>query len=244
MGSRLPPTPPGHPVLKNALQFARGPFEFVEYATEECGDIYRMEFPGIKPVFVFAHPDYFDQVLVADVDAFGKTDDFRRAFGSGLLSVEGEVWRRQRDILQPLFYRARIRGYTEQMVAATDRRLDTWTEGETRDMETEMRDLTLEILFATLFGREMVPGEDQELREAADGLNDWFAPSSWILPPWLPTPARRRFNQSKKRLRREVRNLLENDPKVRHSQDTGNQAGGSHSSHQVESQETSRDSVC
>jgi len=49
-------------------------------------------------------------------------------------------------------------------------------------METEMRDLTLEILFATLFGRELVPGEDQELRDAADGLNEWFTPSSWILP--------------------------------------------------------------
>jgi len=67
------------------------------------------------------------------------------------------------------------------MVACTERRLEQWETGDTRDMETEMRDLTLEILFATLFGRELVPGEDQE-RDAADGLNEWFTPSSWILP--------------------------------------------------------------
>lgn len=211
VASRLPPSPSGYPVLGNAIHFARDPFAFVEDAIDECGDIYRMELPGIDDVFVFAHPDYFNRVLVTDVDAFGKTEDYRRAFGSGLLSVEGQEWRRQREILQPLFYRDRLRGYTDQMVACTNQRLATWADGETRDMELEMRDLTLEILFATLFGRQMAPGEDQGLREAADGLNEWFAPSSWMLPPWVPTPARRRFKQSTKRLRREVRALLEDD---------------------------------
>ncbi|WP_206425180.1 cytochrome P450 [Halosimplex salinum] len=209
MSSQLPPAPSGYPVLKNAVQFARDPFTFVERATAECGDIYRMALPAVDDVFVFTHPDHLDRVLVSDVEAFGKTEDYQRAFGNGLLSVEGQKWRQQRDMLQPLFYRDHIRGYTEQMVACTERRLETWSEGETLDMEPEMKNLTLEVLFSTLFGRSLVPGEDQELRDAADGLNEWFTPSSWILPPWIPTPARRRFNQSTKRLRQEVRRLLE-----------------------------------
>nr|WP_245332994.1 cytochrome P450 [Halarchaeum solikamskense] len=209
VSSQLPPAPSGYPVLKNAVQFARDPFTFVERATSECGDIYRMALPAVDDVFVFTHPDYLDRVLVSDVEAFGKTEDYQRAFGNGLLSVEGQKWRQQRDMLQPLFYRDHIRGYTEQMVACTERRLETWIEGETLDMEPEMKNLTLEVLFSTLFGRSLVPGEDQELRDAADGLNEWFTPSSWILPPWIPTPARRRFNQSTKRLRQEVRRLLE-----------------------------------
>lgn len=216
--SQLPPAPSGYPVLKHAVQFARDPFEFVERATSECGDIYRMDLPAVDDVFVLAHPDYFNRVLVTDVDAFGKTEDYRRAFGNGLLSVEGQQWRRQREMLQPLFYREQIKGYTDQMVACTEQRLETWSDGETRDMETEMRDLTLEILFATLFGRELVPGEDQELRDAADGLNEWFAPSSWILPGWIPTPARRRFEQSTKRLRQEVRALLTEDNEHKRSE--------------------------
>jgi len=208
VASQLPPAPSGYPVFKHAVDFARDPFDFVDNATSECGDIYRMDLPAVDDVFVLAHPDYFNQVLVADVDAFGKTEDYRRAFGNGLLSVEGQQWRRQREMMQPLFYREQIKGYTEQMVACTERRLEQWEAGDTRDMETEMRDLTLEILFATLFGRELVPGEDQELRDAADGLNEWFTPSSWILPHWIPTPARRRFDHSKERLRQEVRSLL------------------------------------
>ncbi|OIB57337.1 cytochrome P450 [Natrialba sp. SSL1] len=221
MGSQLPPAPSGYPILKHAVQFARDPFEFVERATTECGDIYRMDLPAVDDVFVLAHPDYFNRVLVTDVEAFEKTEDYRRAFGNGLLSAEGQQWRRQREMMQPLFYREQIRGYTDQMVACTERRLETWGEDEIRDMETEMRDLTLEILFATLFGRELIPGEDQELRDAADGLNEWFTPSSWILPPWIPTPARRRFEHSTKRLRQEVRTLLAEGSGRSVSQSTG-----------------------
>jgi len=151
-------------VFKHAVDFARDPFEFVDRATSECGDIYRMDLPAVDDVFVLAHPDYFNRVLVADVDAFGKTEDYRRAFGNGLLSVEDQQWRRQREMMQPLFYREQIKGYTEQMVACTERRLEQWEAGDTRDMETEMRDLTLEILFATLFGRELVPGGSRASR--------------------------------------------------------------------------------
>ncbi|WP_332900379.1 cytochrome P450 [Haladaptatus sp. CMSO5] len=220
MSSHLPPAPTGHPLLRHALKFASDPFTFVEDATAECGDIYRMDLPAINDVFVLCHPDYFNRVLVSDIDAFGKTDDFRRAFGNGLLSAEGQTWRKQREILQPLFFRDQVSGYTNNMVACTERRLERWEQGEVRDMESEMRDLTLEILFATLFGRELSPGEDSELRTAADGLNDWFAPSSWILPDWLPTPARRRFKQSVTRLRQEVRALLADDASQEKSQDS------------------------
>lgn len=105
------------------------------------------------------------------------------------------------------------------MNACTQRRLETWNEGETGDIETEMQNLTFEILFSTLFGRKIRPGEGAELRDAADGLNEWFAPSSWMLPNWVPTPARRRFKRSKARLREEIREIVA-DNRAQTSTDT------------------------
>ncbi len=205
--SQPPLAPSSYPIIGHALDFTRRPFEFVARATNECGDIYRNKLPGIE-VYVLAHPNHFSQVLVDEVDAFGKTKDFQRAFGNGLLSTEGQQWRRQREILQSLFHRDRIEGYADAMVEATQRRLSTWNPGETRDIESEMQDLTLEILFATLFGRTLLPEEGEELRSASDGLNKWFTPTSWLLPRWMPTPARREFEDSADRLRTEVRELL------------------------------------
>ena len=208
MASPLPPKPASQPLIGHALRFARGPFEFVDAATSECGDAYRMELPGTNDIYALCHPDYFKRILVTDVDSFTKTDDFQQAFGNGLLSTDGRQWRNQRNILQPLFYRDHIKGFAEQMGVCTQRRLNTWNDGDTRDMEAEMQDLTIEILFSTLFGREIRPGEGAELRDAADGLNEWFTPTSWMLPHWVPTPARRRFKHSKARLREEVRKIF------------------------------------
>jgi cytochrome P450 len=204
---RQPPAPSGLPVLGHTLAFAQDPFEFTYDAIGECGDIYRLVLPT-EEIYVLAHPDYFRQVLVDDVEAFGKTEDFQMAFGQGVLATEGDQWRRQRNILQPLFHRKQVAGYGDYMVEATQRRLETWSPGETCDIESEMQNLTLEILFATLFGRELAPGEGNELRAASDGLNSWFAPTSWLLPNWVPTPSRRHFSESKEQLRSEIRRLL------------------------------------
>lgn len=208
MPAHLPPAPSGYPLVGHALQFAVSPFDFVENAVTECGNAYRMVFPGVDDVYVLCHPDYFKNVLVTEVDSFTKTADFRAAFGNGLLSTDGQKWREQRDILQPLFYRDHITGFTEQMVTCTQRRLDSWNEETTGNIEAEMRDLTFEILFSTLFGQEIAPGERAKLRQAADDLNEWFVPASWILPNWVPTPARRRFKQSKTLLREEIQAIL------------------------------------
>ena len=208
MSAQLPPKPAKLPVVGHAIQFAQNPFEFVESATTQCGDAYRMELPAVDDVYVLVHPSHFKHVLVDDVDSFGKTEDFQQAFGSGLLSAEGTQWRRQREILQPLFHKDRIVDYSDRMVKQTQRRLDMWRPNESRDMESEMQNLTLEILFATLFGRNLSPREGTELREAADGLNEWFTPTSWMLPNWIWTPARYRFKRSVSRLREEVQTLI------------------------------------
>jgi cytochrome P450 len=205
--TQLPPSPEGYPVIGHAVDFGESPFAFVDRAINECGDLYCMELPGTD-VYVLSRPEYLKQALVTDIDAFGKTDDFNRVFGNGLLSTEGDQWSRQRGILQPLFHPSRIRGYADDMVAATQRRLSTWEPGETRDIESEMQDLTIEVLFATLFGRDLAPGEGAELREASDGLNKWFVPTSWLMPHWVPTPSRREFSNSEERIRVEVRRLL------------------------------------
>jgi cytochrome P450 len=167
-----------------------------------------MELPGVDDVYVLVHPDHLKRVLVSDVDVFGKTEDFQQAFGTGLLSTEGTQWRRQREILQPLFYQDQIAEYSDRMVDCTQRRIDRWSHNKTRDIEVEMQNLTLEILFGTLLGQDLSPGEGTELRTAADNLNEWFTPTSWMLPQWMWTPARHRFGKAVTRLREEVQLLL------------------------------------
>ena len=205
----LPPYPPavGHP-LTHTVRTMPDVLGFRDRALADH-DVARIRLLGPGDVYNLTHPTHLERALVDDRDAFGKSDDFRLAFGSGLVATEGETWRRQRTALQPSFSRDRLRSYADEMAAQVERRVARWTPGEAIDLQREARDLTLDVLFATLFGRELAVDGDEAIRDAAGRLHDWFAPTSYPLPTWVPTPARRRFRAGRERLREVAANLLD-----------------------------------
>jgi cytochrome P450 len=204
----LPPYPPnlGRPRL-HFLHQMRDVFEFGERALA-TRDVVRSRLPGEGDVFSLAHPDHVKRVLLTDRETFEKSDDFRIAFGEGLLTVEGEEWAAQREMLQPLFTRDSVMGYADGMVEQVRRRSDRWSDGDRLKLQGEFARMTLDVLFATVLGRELAVDGDEQLRQAAEALHDWFVPTSYLLPDWIPTPARRRFRKGKAALRAEAGRLL------------------------------------
>lgn len=205
----LPPYPSsaGHPLFHTVYSM-RDVFGFRERAMTDH-DLIRIKLLGPGDVYHLGHPDHFERVLLNDRDHFRKSEDFRIAFEGGLVAVEGDTWRRQRDVLQPLFSRDSLRDYADGMVEAIRRRRDHWQPGTRIDLAAETSDLTLDVLFATLLGRELAVDGDEEIRTAADRLQHWFAPTSYPLPTWVPTPARRRFKRGKRRLQSVASRLLD-----------------------------------
>jgi len=203
-----PPSPPRLPVLGHTHRYARDPFAFVEWATEQAGDCLMAHVLGAGDICVLAHPDYVERVLVTDRDHFEKSVGFSVAFGQSIVSVDGQQWERQHDAMQEFFYPGKIRGYAEQMVDLTDRRIDRWSDGDRISIHEEMQALALENLFGTLFDRTLALDGDTDLRRAASNLNEWFKPTSWVLPNWVPTPARRRFRDANETVETEAKRLL------------------------------------
>jgi len=204
----LPPYPPnlGPPQL-HFLRQMRDPFGFIERAAE-TRDVVRVRLPSQGDTFGLAHPDHIKRVLLTEREKFRKSEDFRIAFGEGLLTVEGEEWQQQRDVLQPLFTRDSVMGYADGMVDQIRRRTRRWEDGQRLVLQQAFRDMALDVLFATVLGRELAVDGDERIREAAESLNEWFRPTSYVLPQWLPTPARWRFKRGKQRIRAEADRLL------------------------------------
>jgi cytochrome P450 len=202
-----PPVVEGYPVLGNSVEWARDPFGFINRLVAEVGDVARYKTVR-HDVCVLAHPDHAERVLVSDRDAFMKPPVFNQAFGDGLLAAEGELWKRTRGALDEFFFPQRIASYAETMTTRTEQRIGRWEDGETISLAEEMKALTLEIIFATLFDTSLDLDGDESLREAADNLHGWFTPTSLALPKWVPTPSRRRFKRAVDRLQEEGRSLL------------------------------------
>jgi cytochrome P450 len=127
-----------------------------------------------------------------------RSNFFHRLLGNGLLTSEGDFWRRQRRLAQPAFHRQRIGAYGEVMVDYTTRLISSWRNGEIRDIHREMMRLTLEIVVKTLFNAD-VSGDADKVANVLERIVQPFASQAtlkWILDNRLPTPTHRRFNRA------------------------------------------------
>ncbi|MFD1588735.1 cytochrome P450 [Halorientalis brevis] len=195
-----PPGPRQWPVVGNTLQFARAPFAFREYCAATYGDVVALEIAGDQSYMV-TDPGAVRQVLVTKHDSFRKGDELQRRLssllGDGLLLSEGAFWQRQRQLIQPMFYRERLATYTDMITGYADRLTDDWADGDRRDVQSDMVDVTLQVLAKALFDED-IHGERSVIGEAADVIVDKFdlARVSTYLPEWTPTPTNVRYRRA------------------------------------------------
>ncbi len=197
--SLVPPGPKGNWLTGMMPEFNRDSLGFVTRLARDYGDVVRTRFLYLTAYFI-SHPRDIERVLTTDNKNFIKarslrTPFFRRIVGHGLLTSEGDFWRRQRRLAQPAFHRERTNRYGEIMVDYTERLIDGWRDGETRDVHQDMMHLTMEIVARTLFSAD-VTGDAEDVGRALTEIAKPFASQAtlkWILDNRLPTPAHRRF---------------------------------------------------
>lgn len=74
--------------------------------------------------------------------------------GDGLLGSSGDLWRKQRKLMAPIFTPAQIAAYGEDMLACTQREMATYSDEMQLDVSASMTRLTMSIAGKTLFGSD------------------------------------------------------------------------------------------
>jgi cytochrome P450 len=167
-------------------ELTRGTIPLIRSRFERYGDLYFIDRKGAG-VFVLRHPDHIHEVLVDRVQDFAKQGrDLDFFLGSGLLTSNGDLWRRQRRLIQPAFRHQKLEAYARVMVDRTATMLERWKPGETKDVGREMMELTLSVVAKTLLDYDTT--EDAgDVAKAMALLQDTTAAFD-PFPEWLPTP--------------------------------------------------------
>jgi cytochrome P450 len=203
-----PARPPGPPPRDSLLAHARyftgfllDPIGFVARRFDRYGDIYYAPSAGTG-LYVIRHPDHLREVLVTRASSFHKTHSaFARlslVLGDGLLTTDGDTWKRQRRMVQPAFSSARLAGYAGVMVQEAARAAGAgdaegaWRDGEVRDISREMMELTLRVVSRTLFGHD-VPARHIDVVGHAMRVFQTSLVRPDVLPAWMPSPQRRKL---------------------------------------------------
>jgi cytochrome P450 len=165
---------------------------------------------GLTKVLIVSDPAGVKHVLLDNVANYPKApEEFQglsAAFGEGLLTTDGEKWRRHRRIMAPSFDFKSIVSYAPAMVETTDRYLEGWARfgnGSTIDIADEMTKLTLKIISRTMFSTD-----SEELSElTGDTLHRGVEGMEFGLVDAIPLIGRWTISRKFDRIRRIFREL-------------------------------------
>jgi cytochrome P450 len=184
----------------STVALLRDPWGFMNTAIE-YGDVVSYTAFGRQFVAV-GDPDVVERVLVAENDAFEK-GGFQQAFGEliapeGVVFTEGERWRRQRQLLQSAFTPREIQSYADEMVTETAALADTWADGDVIELRETTSALALRILTRTLFDLDFDAERGAIVRDAVRALSDYIGnyATLMLVPSWVPTPSKRRYERA------------------------------------------------
>ena len=171
-------------------------------AARYFGDAVR--FPGgAWASYFFSHPDYVKHVLQDNHHNYRKQNRFNDLLkpfvGEGLLTSDGEVWRRRRRLAQPAFHRQRLALLATLMTEAVREMLTRWEpaakSGQPIDVMVEMQRVAMTIVGRALFNTEVgeqIEDMDAERRplwstsitgHATDFLSPSISPRDGIVAP-------------------------------------------------------------
>ena len=213
-------TPPGPPPVTNnplsLLRYARAfqadPIKFVGDRFKKYGDVYYTVFRG-TPLYIFQHPEHMREILVTKGQSFGKPTtgltaaQLKRFLGQGLVTSNGDLWRKQRRMINPAFARRRLMALAPHMTELAAECRETWAPGQTMDVATEMMSLTLGIVTRALFAQDS-SGNEHDVATALDTFRE-AASSPALLPEWTPLPRYRRIRQGRRAMDRIVYGMID-----------------------------------
>src|SRR5438093_11059538 len=181
-----PPGPEPHFLIGNFPLGRPDPLAVFTGWAREFGDIFYYR-AGWIHVYFLNSPELIESVLVTNKQNFRKDrviQNSRWFLGQGLLTSEGSEWLRQRRLSQPAFHRERLALYARIINGCAEEMLDSWKDGENRDVHQEMMQLTLRVAAKVLFSVD-VKNESKEVAAALNLLMKHSSGARMLLPPWV-----------------------------------------------------------
>jgi cytochrome P450 len=114
--------------LYRQWMLAGNPALFFDRLVRDFGDF--VHYRGLFSFYLINHPALVKQVLQETNKSFDKHsviyNRFRNAFGNGLVVAEGDRWRRQRKLMQPMFGPNAIKQFFALMVDSAEQMAQRW----------------------------------------------------------------------------------------------------------------------
>jgi cytochrome P450 len=211
----IPPTPPSRPEKVSLWRYLK--LFRQDILSAQPAKLYRAWMAEFRTPFFRSYlvndPALVKRVLKERPDDFPKSDrvgaGLRPLLGNSVFLTNGEIWKRQRRIIDPAFEGGRLRGTYGAMYAAGEAAVARMAANTgVQDIEPETSHAAADVIFRTLFS---IPIEDETATTVFEKFRDHqrtqpilnlraFIPG----PRWMP----RFFSRATKSTARDIRRLI------------------------------------
>lgn len=211
------PGPRGHWLWGSLRERRRESLHFLLRMHREYGDVVQWRMGPFNRALSLASPDHVRHVLVEHPGRYTKGSGFQRlavVLGRGLLTSEGEYWKRHRRMAQPAFHREQVVRGAGLMVEEVERMLERWSLRADRsaplDISEEMGRLTLCIVGRVLLSTPLLQEADRILRAIVQAQQVATRRLLTLVPAplWVPTEDSRRLHGAVRELDRLIYGLI------------------------------------
>lgn len=162
------PSVPLSRFLKHSLEILKNPLPFHHDNFIAKGDTFKLKI-GFSTEIVFSRDAAFaEYVLQKNHKNYTKskiqTEDLVKYVGKGLLTAEGELWKKQRQLIQPAFHKKQLSNLLDKIHGAILQEYRPIRVGKTLDMFPVFNDLAFQTVVKSLFSSAASPEEISRLQ--------------------------------------------------------------------------------
>lgn len=187
---------------------------FFATVREEYGPIARIPIPARPDIYVLSKPEYVEQVLERNQHNYRKyepqVNDLTQIFGRGLVTADGDYWKRHKRMLSPMLTQRRVTTFDDVVSHWAETAFERWADHDGPiDLADESFNLIFQILSSVLFGGRFEQHQD-DLLTGLFLIQDSFPRKASPIPtlPWVPTPHDRRLARASSKLDTAIERMM------------------------------------
>ncbi|WP_296700608.1 cytochrome P450 [Algoriphagus sp.] len=156
----------------NAKRILKNPLPFHHENFEKLGDTFQLNLGFGNRLILSRDSALAEYVLQKNQKNYRKSDiqthEVAKYIGHGLLTSEGEVWKKQRKLIQPSFHKKQLVGLLDKIKSAILEELNTISTDKALDMMPIFNDLAFQTVVKSLFSSAIGQKEINRLQFITD----------------------------------------------------------------------------
>lgn len=212
------PTEKGWPLLGILPKlFSGDPYEYLKNVMLKQGDLVKLNIAS-QSVYLVSNPEYLQRILRDNYLNYLKPsmlyDSSKEVSGNGLVNSSGDLWLRQRRMIQPHLHRKELVNLFSDMTDAISEVLDGWSGLAEVNAEIElgekMGEISMNVITHTMFGHAIPPHEITAIGVRVSRMIIYIGETlySTMVPKWFPIPGRSQFLQDISETRKTVDQII------------------------------------